>query len=418
MIIQSLSRGCSTNPRSDPRWADIVDPVQTIDHLRSDTSGLEEVTFFGSAGSSLSPRSVNETVDRYLETERRIGGYAAMNEHAEVLDAVYHEAARLLGTNPSEIAFSSSAGEAWWRAFLAVDLQPGDRVVAGVSEFAANAFAMLQARDRGVEVVIVPNDVSGTIDLDTLDAELGAPNTRLMCLTHVGMANGGIQPAEEVGALARAAGVPYLLDAAQSVGQLDTNVGSLGCDFLIATGRKFLRAPRGTALLYVRGSILDSLTDPVFVDVRSAAWTDRWSYTPRPGSRRFEFGEHSYAAKAGLGAALSYANNLDMAEVAARIGGLANRLRAGLAGLEGARVWDRGERLSGIVTFTVDGLEPSAIARRLEDRRIYVNAPAAHNAQFDFQDRGVEQVVRAGVHYFNTEADVDRLLEAVDALSI
>ena len=388
-----------------------------IDRLRSETPRLEDITFFGSAGASLSPRSVNQAVDRYLETERRIGGYAAANQHADQLDDVYVQAARLLGADESEIAFNSGASEAWWRVFLAVDLQPGDRVIAGVSEFASNAIAMLQAHNRGVEVVIVPNDDSGTIDLGLLETELAKPATRLMCLTHISMANGGIQPAEAVGSLTRAAGVPYLLDAAQSLGQVALDVGRLQCEFLVATGRKFLRAPRGTGLLYVRSSTLDSLSDPVFVDVRSAAWTETWSYSPRPGSRRFELGEHSYAARAGLGAALGYANDLDLLRVEARIASLATRLRAGLTSTEGVSVWDRGERLSGIVTFTIAGLDPSTVARRLEDRGIYLNAPAAHNAQFDFQDRGVDQVVRAGVHYFNTETEVDRLLEAVSGLA-
>jgi selenocysteine lyase/cysteine desulfurase len=385
--------------------------------VRADTPGVGDLTFFGSAGSSLSPAPVTATVDTYLETERHMGGYAAASHHVDLLDAVYVQAARLIGASESEITFNSGASEAWWRAFLAIDLKEGDRVVAGTSEFASNVVAMLQAKARGVHVIIVPNDETGTIDLELLEAELARPQTRLMCLTHVGMANGGVQPADGVGSLAAAAGVPFLLDAAQSIGQMPLDVEDLQCDFLIATGRKFLRAPRGTGLLYVRESILESLTDPVFVDVRSALWTDAWSYSPRPGSRRFEFGEYSHAAKAGFGAALAYAADLDMHAVGARIGNLAARLREGLEHIDGVSVWDRGARLSGIVTFTLDLIDPSTVVKSLEARQIFLNAPAAHNAQFDFQDRGVEQVIRAGVHYFNTEAEIDRLLDAVDDLA-
>jgi len=208
--------------------------------------------------------------------------------------------------------------------------------------------------------------------------------------------------------------VPFLLDACQSMGQLAVNVEAIGCDLLSATGRKFLRAPRGTGFLYVRPSILDQL-EPPFLDLHAATWTAPDRYVVRPDARRFENWETNVAAKIGLGVAVDYALSWGLAAIEKRVTALAEGLRERLNGLDGVQVHDRGARRCGIVTFTVDGVGAQDVRRRLTDRRVHTSVSRAEQARFDLPGRGLPDLVRASVHYYNTEDELDRLVGAVPA---
>jgi len=386
-----------------------------ITRIRADTPGCESVAHLNNAGSSLPPRQVVDASVDYLRTEQLMGGYEAAESEVERLDAVYASAARLLNCNQHEVAFTTGASDAWWRAFSAIPLAPGDRVLIGRSEFMANAFGLLQARDRGVQVEVVPNTAAGEIDVDAM-ADMLDDRVKLIAHTQISMSNGAIHPSAAVGALAKEAGVLYLLDSCQAAGQLVLDVEALGCDFLVFTGRKFLRAPRGTGVLYARTSALERLGPSPFVDGRSAVWTSEDTYEPMPYARRFEFGEQNFAGKIGLGVAIEYAMEIGLDPITERITILAGELRQQLSSIQGAVVRDEGKNQCGIVTFTVDGHEAIDVQRELRKSGVNVSAPNRQNAQLDIGHRGIEAVVRAGVHYFNTPEETAKLVEVVAAL--
>ena len=390
------------------------DPAPAIDvaAVRADTPGCERVVHLNNCGASLPPRPVLDATIDYLRLEAEIGGYEAMEAEAEALAEVYRAGARLLNCHPDELAFTGSASEASWRAFLAVPLQAGDRVLIGSTEYVSNALALLQAAERGVVIEVVPNDEHGQIDLAAL-ADLLDERVKLVCLTPVAMANGLVNPTAEVGDLVRRSGAYFLVDACQAVGQLPVDVAHWGCDLLSFTGRKFVRGPRGSGMLYVRREILDELAVPTFIDGRSATWTSETSYRLQPTAQRYELFECSHAAKVGFGRALAYADALGMEAIEARIVGLAERLRAELSSIDRVRVLDTGLRRCGIVSFDVAGMEPAAVAAVLRDAGINAGSPGIAVSRLDLAARSVEAVVRAGVHYFNTDEEIDRLVEVV-----
>lgn len=386
-----------------------------LERVRADTVGVDDIVHLNSCGSSLPTAAVVDAQIDYLRSEQRMGGYETALARLDDL-ADFHEAtAEMLGCGTDEIAFQGSAAEGWWRAFLSIELQAGDRVLASHGEYQGNAFGLLQARDRGVIVDVVPNDERGTIDIEALEGAMDE-RVKLVCLTQISMSNGAVHPAAEVGRICRAADVPFLLDACQVAGQRPIDVDSIGCDFLAYTGRKFMRGPRGTGVLYARRSRVERLGPSPFVDGRSAVWTDIDAWQHTPAAARFELGERSYAGQVGLAVATRYALDVGLDAIAERVRLLAERVRTDLAGVDRVMIRDQGDDRSGIVTFTVEGFDATAFQAELATCGVSVGAPGRTNAQWDIGVRGLDAVVRAGVHYFNTDGELDRLVEAVDSI--
>ena len=397
--------------------ASTTQPSIDIVKVRGDTAGCEDVLHFNNAGSSLPPRQVVDAMVDYLRTEEVMGGYEIAADRAAELNVVYDASARYLNCDPSEIASTISAGDGWWRAFSSVPLEAGDRVLVGHSEYQANAFGWLQARERGAVVDVVPNDPGGDFDVEAFESMLDE-RVKLVSLTMVAMTNGAIHPAADVGRVLKASGSDaiYLLDACQAAGQLPLDVDELGCDFLHYTGRKFMRGPRGTGVLFARNDVHAKLGQTGFIDGRSAVWTSADTYEYMPGAKRFEFGEYGYGGKVGLGVATNYMLDLGIDAIAARVTSLSSLLRFDLSAIPKVAVLDTGTNKCGIVTFDVDGMSAQDVQAALSAKGINVSTPGVMLAQLELGPRSIDAVVRAGVHYFNIEEEVARFCEAVAEL--
>jgi selenocysteine lyase/cysteine desulfurase len=390
-----------------------------VARLRAETRGCEAIVHLNNAGAALMPVPVADMLRGWLTDEEHRGGYETASARAAELERFYAAAGRLLNCAADEVAFVENATRAWDMAFYGLRLGAGDCILTSVSEYGSNVIAMLhRARHSGVVIEFMGEDASGQVDAAAVAerlADRSRPPVRLVALSHVPTGNGLVNPAAEVGRLAREAGVPYLLDACQSAGQMPLDVEALGCDMLSATGRKYLRGPRGTGLLYVRRGFLDRL-DPPFLDQHAADLISPDEYRMRGDARRFESWERFCAGQAGLAAAMDYACDIGLARIYARIRLLASTLRRRLTGLPGVEVCDGGVEQCGIVTFRVAGLAPEAVKAHLADLGINVSVSSGSGNLVWFQRHGYDALVRASVHCYNTAAELDRLAEALEAL--
>jgi selenocysteine lyase/cysteine desulfurase len=383
-----------------------------LQRARRETPGTEHVLHFNNAGGALTTQGVLDAVIWYLRREVEIGAYEVAAERQEAIQHTYEAAATLIGASKSEIALMESADQGWNRAFTAISFKAGDRVLTSTAEYHSNFIQYLQAQKRsGIVVEIVPNDAYGQLDVAAL-RRMVDERVKLISVTHIATSGGMVNPVAEIGKVAKEHGILYLVDACQSVGQLPIDVQAIGCDMLATTGRKYLRAPRGTGFLYVRQGIVDQL-EPLTLSGFSAEFTSATSYEVHAGAKRFENFETNKAAAVGLGVAIDYALAWGVDVTWRRIRALAYDLRARLSALPGVLVHDKGQVQCGIVTFTVEGRKVEDIQGLLKEQGINVTVTSPSATRLE---EGLVCMVRASVHYYNSEEEVVRFCEAIEKL--
>ena len=386
-----------------------------IQKFRSETRGTSECTHFNNAGASLPPDEVVETVIHYLNEEAALGGYEMEYKYREQLENVYLLIARFIHAERDEVAIVENASMAWGLAFNGIEFKKGDVIITSEMEYVTNLLGFLNAEQtHGIQIKVIPNDVYGNFSLQALEDAITA-QTRLIAITHIASTAGVVLPVIEIGKIARKHNILYLVDACQTVGQIPVNVKEIGCDILSTTGRKYLRAPRGTGFLYVRKEIQDSLKI-LFMDGHTAQLINENAFEIRNDARRFELFEKSRALTLGLGKAVEYAMNIGVGRIWQRIQFLAAVMRRQLGDIDGITVHDNGEQKSGIVTFTVDGVGSSHVKSELGEKKIHVSVGLAKSTLIYMNRNSLSTVVRASVHYYNTEEEINRMCEALESI--
>lgn len=387
-----------------------------IEQLRDETPGTKNVIHFNNAGASLMPSPVHIAVTNYLKQEIGYGGYETARKYREELEETYSTIAAFINAHSDEIALLENATAAWNMGFFSIPFEDGDRILTSQSEYASNYISYLRLQQEvDLQIEVIPNDTHGQTSATALQ-KLMDNRVKLISITHMPTNSGLVNPVEKIGKIARQRNCLYLVDACQSVGHYPIDVQKIGCNMLSATGRKYLRGPRGTGFLYVDKESLSKLQPP-FLDLHSAEWISRDQYEVRNDARRFENWENNYAGIMGLKRAVEYANSIGIDSIWKRINYLGEELRRKLRALSSVTVQDIGQIQSGIVTFTADSIEPNTIQENLAEENIHVNTSSKNSTLLDMQERNLDQVVRSSVHYYNSEKEIDRFVKAINRIT-
>lgn len=394
-----------------------TDDLAAADRLeawRSETPGCGERVHLNNAGAALMPRVVSSAVKDHIDLESRIGGYEAADDRREAVEAVYGEIAKLVNAEPRNIAIVDSATAAFSQAITSFDFAPGDVIVTSKSDYTSYQIQYLALSKRaGVRIVHAEDLPEGGIDPASLREILERERCKLVSVSWMPTHSGLVQDVEDVGRICEDAGVPFHLDACQAVGQVPIDAKELRCDYLSATGRKFLRGPRGTGFLYASDAALARGDYPLLVDMRGAEWISPREFRVADSARRYEDWEFAYALVLGLGAAAGYALEQSIEATGTRALRLASRLRHRLAEIPGVRVLDPGSTCSAIVTFDHTSVSASELVAVLTREGINTVSSQRWYGLLDFSERGVEAAVRASPHYYNTVDEVDLLVDVV-----
>jgi len=388
-----------------------------IQLMRQDTPGCADKIFLNSAGSSLMPQIVTKKMTEYLCQEENLGGYEVARSRENDINEFYRETAKLINCDAENIAFAYNATDAFAKALSSIPFKNGDFILTTNDDYISNQIAFLSLKKRfGINIIRAANVANGDIDLDDFERLVHQHHPVLVAITHIPTNSGLVQQAEEIGKICEKQDVWYLLDACQSVGQLVVDVKKIGCDFLSATGRKFLRGPRGTGFLYASDKAISKGLEPLFIDMRGADFINSDEYKVQKNAKRFELWESSYASLIGLTEAVRYANNIGLENIYEYNQKLVKRLRENLSKTEGIHLLDKGSQLSNILTFKTDKHELNRIEVALKKVNVFYSVTNKYHSLTDFSARNGERVIRLSPHYFNTFDEVDRVTEVIASL--
>lgn len=397
--------------------------MTTLENVRQEFPALEDKVFLDSACVSLAPRRAVEAIQSFLKMALECPSASATLHHIAMDDlrsAARPAAARLINAYEDEVALVESTTQGLSTAAQAIPLERGDRVLLADLEFMQVAIPWCQKRDReGIELDVVPNR-EGRIEMAAIEQSI-RPRTRVVAISSVQWSNGFRCDLKALSWLCRELGVWLVVDAIQQLGAIPIDVRETPVDFLACGGHKWLNAPFGCGFLYVSREARTRLRPPLAgylsVEPPEGGWgayfqtptihpVSDYRYTGE--TRLFETGgTANYPGAVGLAAALGLILELGQDAIASKIHELTDHLIAGLktAGVKAATPPESQYR-SGIVTFTTGSAEGDlAIMERLLAEKVLVSVRYTS---------GVGGV-RVSCHFFNSIADLDRLLNVVEA---
>ncbi|MFM2392718.1 MAG: hypothetical protein RLZZ546_700 [Bacteroidota bacterium] len=381
-----------------------------IDLIREETRGLDQKLFFNSAGSSLMPIQVVDRMIDYIKEEENIGGYALMKKYLDEIHSFYHHAAQMLNCQAKNIAFTTSATDSYSRALLSIPFEKNDVILTSEDDYISSyiAFNTLH-KIYNIQILKIANLLNGDLDLNHFEDQIKKFKPKVVSITHIPTNSGLIQDVNSVGKICDKYDIYYIVDACQSIGQIEVDVQKIKCDFLSATGRKFLRGPRGSGLLYVSDKVLQRNLVPIHLDMRGSIWKSENEFSHTQDATRFEQWEMNYSNLLGLKESILYVNKHDIHAIEMANSLVSKAMREIISKNDKIFLTDKGSKHSNIITWSSDTVSQQKIEEVLKQNEVYYSVALKENAQIDYTKRGLQWSIRFSPHYFNTVEEVNRV---------
>lgn len=383
--------------------------------LKADTPACGRYAHFAHGSASLPPRAVYEAIDHWYACERMHGALRAFEALSGELEAARGAVATLIGAHPERIAFTDAASRAWALAFSAAcDGTDMLEVICTEHEWGANVINLLHARERGsIASLEVLKDDGAPWAQKVRDAlRQTSPGARvIVCLPAVAMAEGRLLDLEGVAEAAHARDALFFLDASHAAGQFPIDMEKIGCDVLLFSARKWLRGPKGVAVLALSERALETLGAPFSLDIGSAQWGTQGA-SAHADARRFELYEHAPALRLGAAAACHQAMRLGLERIAAHNRAQRLALRERLHGECGLNSLSTGDAPAFLVYPLAPG-RGAALIDRLAAAGINANLVTAQYTRWALEARGIDSLLRLTPHYLTGEEEVERLVAAL-----
>ncbi|MDH5365350.1 MAG: aminotransferase class V-fold PLP-dependent enzyme [Cyclobacteriaceae bacterium] len=388
-----------------------------ITQIRKDIPHYGNKVFLNSAGSSMMPSSVVQKINYYLHEEEKFGGYKVADVNANELDDFYKQAAKLINCSPRNIAFTNSATDAYIKALSSIHFKKNDVIITTDDDYSSNHIQFISLRKRfDIKIIRIKNLENGDLDIEDFQKLVEKHTPKLVAVTHIPTNSGLIQNIEAIGEICHQKQIIFLLDACQSVGQLNININKIKCDFLTTTGRKFLRGPRGTGFLFVSDRLLEEDFSPLMIDGGGAVWKGVDHFEMLKTAKRFETWETPFALVMGLKEAINYANLVGLEHIQDYNKKLMMHLRKNLSEISGVNLYDKGSTTGSILTFRKEGKSLEKITKNLEENNVYFSISQTEWGLIDFNKKGIDWVVRLSPHYFNTKEEMDKVSEIIEQI--
>ncbi|RLG25910.1 cysteine desulfurase [Methanosarcinales archaeon] len=385
-----------------------------IEGIRSDFPILNDVIYMDSASTSLTPEPVLEAVlEYYREYNANVGrGVHRLSQIASTrYDDAHRKVARFIGARKEGLIFTKNSTEAINMVALGMGLRRGDRVVTTLLEHHSNLLPWMQLKKLGVDIGLISPEKDGLFNLSDFEYAID-DKTRVVAVTHASNVLGTISPIREISRICREKDVLLLVDGAQSTPHMRVNVRELDCDFFILSGHKML-GPTGTGVLWVKDP---EAIEPLFYGGGMIEDVSTDACRLASGYERFEAGTPHIAGGIGLGRAVDYLEGVGMDALQEHEAQMTTRLLEGLLDIQGVEVYgshDPKERI-GVVSFNIEGLNPHDVALMLDDAA-GIMVRSGHHCCIPLMKHLELKMgtVRASLYLYNTEEEIERLLEVV-----
>ncbi len=390
-----------------------------VNEVRSDIPFLKTgIIYLDNAATTPTPKPVLDAMLEYFnEYSGNVGRglHKAARKATEAFEGTREKIARVINAKPEEIAYTKNTTEAINIVAQGLDLKRGDKVITTVFEHHSNLLPWQRLeRERGVVVEVIGTSKECLLEASEFEAAIDK-KTRLIATHHVSNSVGSIQPVEQIGKIAKKHGALYMVDAAQSVGHMPVDVRKIGCDFLAAPGHKGLLGPQGTGFLYARkftgleplllgGGIVEE------VGPRSSKLVEP--------PQVFDAGTPNIPGIIGLGRACEYVMDIGIERIAEREKKLTKQMIK-IADIERVEVYGPHDlaRRGGVVSFNVKGLGHHDVASMLDEVANIAVRSGHHCAQPTMRHLKVEGTVRASVHYYNLEEEIEKFVTTVEQVA-